>query len=144
MKFFVDVDSTITFNKHPGKHVSHVIHVIMTYGSVCRRGGPVLPILHICAIHTYSYGHCRKVVLVKRLFLGLEAGAHMAYNFLLWLGKKNLRQTHSVCAAIFVLQGLKVGTRSVIFFRFLCLLCSLNHPPISFAILYRRKDGSYS
>ena len=49
-----------------------------------------------------------------------------------------------MCATIFVLHGLKVGARSVIFFRFLCLLCSQNPPPMSFAILHRRKDGVHT
>ena len=39
----------------------------------------------------------------------------MAYNFLLWLGKKNLRSAHSVCAVIFVLQRHKNVVQTLIF-----------------------------
>ena len=80
---FTVVDTPGFGDSGPSNHVSHVKYIIPTNGSVCRRGGHVLPILHMCAIHTYSYRHCRKVILVKRLFWGYEADAHVAHSFLL-------------------------------------------------------------
>ena len=75
---FTVVDTPGFGDSGPSNHVSHVKYIIPTNGSVCCKVRPVLPILHMCAIHTYSYRHCRKVVLVKLHFLRVEAGAHMA------------------------------------------------------------------
>ena len=65
----------------PSNHASHVKYIIPTNGSVCRKVRPVLPNIHMCAFHTYSYRHCHRVVLVKHIFLMVDNIAKVATKF---------------------------------------------------------------